>query len=88
MTLKEWRIRRKTMRNLKEAMHGMTLNAIGPIYGVNREKGESNREFERRILKASMASDKIWMMKDCNVTVDIDGAVVEREMNMEVKSDE
>ena len=53
-----------------------------------REKGESNREFERRILKASMTSDKIWMMKDCNVTVDIDGAAVEREMNMEVKSDE
>jgi len=45
--------RRHTYNTLKSAMHGMTLNTIGKLYGVQREKGEDNRHYERRILKVA-----------------------------------
>lgn len=44
-----------TYRTLKRALHGMTLNHIGKLYGVRRENGEDNRRFERRILKVAQA---------------------------------
>lgn len=69
MTFKEWLLRRKTARNLKEAMHGMTLNSIGALYGCTREKGEGNRSYERRILKAHMKSDKLWYPRKMSVEV-------------------
>ena len=71
MTFREWRIRRKTMRNLKETMHRMTLNAIGPIYGCCLKEGESNRHFEKRILKAHMTSEKLWILKDPKINVEV-----------------
>ena len=71
VTFKEWRIRRKTARALKRAMHGMTLNSIGPIYGCHRKTGESNWKYERRILKAHMTSDKLWLVKDAKVSVEV-----------------
>lgn len=53
--------KRHTYRTLKDAMHGMTLNTIGPIYGVDRRPGEPNRIYELRILKAAATADKIRM---------------------------
>ncbi len=43
----------RTYFTLKSAMHGMTLNTIGNLYGVRRVKGECNRHYERRILKTA-----------------------------------
>ena len=56
---REWKRRRKVARALREAMHGLTLNSIGPIYGVSRKPGELNKEYERRILKAAHTVDKV-----------------------------
>lgn len=55
----EWKRRRKIARTLWEAMHGLTLNSVGPIYGVQRKAGELNKDYERRILKAALAVDKV-----------------------------
>lgn len=55
---KEWKRRRKVARTLWEAMHGLTLNSVGPIYGVQRKAGERNKDYERRILKAARTVDK------------------------------
>ena len=52
-------------------MHGMTLNSIGPIYGCHRKTGESNWKYERRILKAHMTSDKLWLVKGAKVNVEV-----------------
>lgn len=30
-------------------MKGLTLNGVGPIYGIRRNKGESNTDYEKRI---------------------------------------
>ncbi len=58
-----WRMKRKRRRNtaktLKYSMEGMTLNAIGPIYGVKRVPGEKNRRYKRRILKAARTIDTV-----------------------------
>ena len=69
--IRNWWIRWKSMRYLKEAMYGMALNSIGPLYGVSREEGENNRRYERRILKAHMISDRLWIIKDSEVSVDM-----------------
>jgi len=37
----------------KRAFYGLTLNSIGPLYGVRRKKGETHRAYERRILKVA-----------------------------------
>ena len=37
----------------KRAFYGLTLNAVGPLYGVRRIKGESHRKYEWRILKVA-----------------------------------
>lgn len=55
----EWLRRRKIARTLREAMEGMTLNSIGPIYGVKRQQGEKNRSFKSRILKAARTVDTV-----------------------------
>lgn len=52
-----------TCRTLKIAMHGMTLNTIGPVYGVERQPGEPNHIYEIRILKAAVSTDKIRMKR-------------------------
>lgn len=51
--------RRKVARTLCEAMEGLTLNSVGPIYGVKRKPGEQNRDFKRRILKAARTVDTV-----------------------------
>lgn len=56
---KERKRRRKVARTLWEAMHGLTLNSVGPIYGVKRKAGEQNKGYERRILKAARTVDKV-----------------------------
>lgn len=56
---REWKRRRKIARTLWEAMHGLTLNSVGPIYGVQRKAGELNKDYERRILKAARTVDKV-----------------------------
>lgn len=56
---REWKRRRKVARVLWDAMHGLTLNNIGPIYGTIRKPGEPNKEYERRILKAARTVDKV-----------------------------
>ena len=45
--------RRHAYYTLKSAMHGMTLNTIGKLYEVERQKDEDNRSYERRILKVA-----------------------------------
>ena len=45
--------RRRAYRTLKSAMHGMTLNTIGRLYGLERQKNEDNRKYEKRILKVA-----------------------------------
>lgn len=57
--IREWKRRRKISRTLWEAMDGMTLNSIGPIYGVRRQQGEKNRDYKRRILKAARTVDTV-----------------------------
>lgn len=57
--ISEWIRRRKIARTLREAMEGMTLNSVGPIYGVKRQQGEKNRPFKRRILKAARTVDTV-----------------------------
>ena len=39
------------MMKLKHAFHGMTLNAMGRLYGVERKRREGNMSYEWRILK-------------------------------------
>ena len=56
---REWKHRRKVARVLWDAMHGLTLNNIGPIYGTIRKPGEPNKEYERRIMKAARTVDKV-----------------------------
>lgn len=55
----DWRRRRKTARTLWEAMEGLTLNNIGPIYGIKRQPGEKNQSYKRRILKAARTLDTV-----------------------------
>lgn len=45
--------KRHAYRTLKSAMHGMTLNTIGKLYEVDRQKNEDNRSYEKRILKVA-----------------------------------
>lgn len=56
---REWKRRRKIAWALRESMEGLTLNSIGPIYGVRRQQGEKNREYKRRILKAARTLDTV-----------------------------
>ena len=44
---------RRNYRKFKKAFYGLTLNSVGPLYGVARIKGESHRMYERRILKVA-----------------------------------
>lgn len=55
----EWKRRRKIARKLWESMEGLTLNNVGPIYGVRRQPGEKNKEYKRRILKAARTLDVV-----------------------------
>ena len=50
-----WLTEQHNYRVIKRALHGMTLNYIGKLYGVRRENGEDNRRYERRILKVAKA---------------------------------
>ena len=63
INLREYEYRWHTYRTLKDAMHGMTLNTLGPIYGVERYPGEINRHFERRILAVAAKGDKAYIKK-------------------------
>lgn len=56
---REWKRRRKIARTLRDTMHGLTLNNVGPVYGVQRKAGEPNRDYERRILKAARTVDTV-----------------------------
>lgn len=47
--IREYNRRRKISRTLDESMIGLTLNSVGPIYGIKRNKGESNDDYEKRI---------------------------------------
>lgn len=55
----EWKRRRKIAWALWESMEGLTLNSVGPIYGVRRQPGEKNKEYKRRILKAARILDVV-----------------------------
>lgn len=57
--IREWKRRRNISRTLWEAMDGMTLNSIGPIYGVKRQQDEKNRDYKHRILKAARTVDTV-----------------------------
>ena len=61
--LREAARRIHTALTLKDAMHGMTLNTLGPIYGVERQSGEINRHYEQRILFAAATKDKLHMKR-------------------------
>lgn len=50
-------------RTLKSSMHGMTLNTLGPVYGVERQPGEFNRHYEQRILYAAATRDDLRMYR-------------------------
>lgn len=58
---REQKRRRKLARTLNEAMEGLTLNSVGPIYGVRRKPGEKNRDFKRRILKAVQTVQTVYL---------------------------
>jgi len=45
--------KRHAYHTLKSAMHGMTLNTIGRLYEVERQKNEDNHSYEKRILKVA-----------------------------------
>lgn len=47
--IREYNRRRKISRTLDESMKGLTLNGVGPIYGIRRNKGENNTNYEKRI---------------------------------------
>lgn len=47
--IREHNRRRKISRTLDESMKGLTLNGVGPIYGIRRNKGENNTDYEKRI---------------------------------------
>ncbi len=51
--------RSKIARTLWESMEGLTLNNVGPIYGVKRQPGEKNRDYKRRILRAARTLDTV-----------------------------
>lgn len=55
----EWKRRRKVARTLWESMEGLTLNNIGPIYGIRRQPGEKNRSYKCRILIAAQILDTV-----------------------------
>lgn len=57
--IREWKRRRKIAWTLRESMEGLTLNSIGPVYGVKRQPGEKNRSYKRRILKAARTVDTV-----------------------------
>ena len=67
-----------TYHTLKDAMHGMTLNTIGPIYGVDRRPGEPNRIYELRILKAAATADKIRMKRTTPIPKPATGAALDK----------
>ena len=70
MSITERITRRRTYKTLKSAMHGMTLNTIGRLYDVERERNEDNRSYERRILKvASKRAPDIGKMNPTEVKV-------------------
>lgn len=52
-----------TAHVLKSSMHGMTLNTLGPVYGVERQPGEFNRHYEQRILYAAATRDDLRMYR-------------------------
>lgn len=47
--IREYNRRKKISRTLDESMKGLTLNGVGPIYGIRRNKGENNTDYEKRI---------------------------------------
>lgn len=55
----EWKRRRKIAWALWESMEGLTLNSVGPVYGVRRQPGEKNKSYKRRILKAARTLDVV-----------------------------
>ena len=57
--LREWKRRQKIAWTLRESMEGLTLNSIGPVYGVRRQPGEKNRAYKRRILHAARTLDVV-----------------------------
>lgn len=61
--LREVAYRIHTVRTLRDAMHGMTLNTIGPIYGVERHPGEPNRYYEQRILFTAAKGKKLHLKR-------------------------
>lgn len=67
-----------TYHMLKDAMHGLTLNTIGPIYGVDRRPGESNRLYEFRILKTAATADKIRIKRTKPVPRPATGAALDK----------
>lgn len=52
-----------TALTLKDAMHGMTLNTLGPIYGVERQPGEPNRHYQQRIMFAAAKGTKLYLKR-------------------------
>ena len=62
-TLRKIRDRFRAYYMLKQAVHGMTLNTIGPIYGVERRPGESNGHYESRILLEALWYDRTYIKK-------------------------
>lgn len=63
---------------LKSSMHGMTLNTLGPIYGVERQPGEINRHYEQRILFAAATKDKLHMKRTAPIPKPATGAALDK----------
>lgn len=57
--ISEWKRRREVAQTLWEAMEGLTLNNIGPIYGIKRHPRENNQSYKRRILIAAQILDTV-----------------------------
>lgn len=49
-----------TARTLKQTMHGMTLNSVGPVFGVIRQPGEGNHSYESRIMRTAAKTGKVY----------------------------
>lgn len=56
---REWKRCQKIAWTLRESMERLTLNSIGPVYGVRRQPGEKNRAYKRRILHAAHTLDVV-----------------------------
>lgn len=61
MKIREYIRKRRAVKALSQSIYGISLNSIGALYDCRRVKGESNRHFRKRLLRAAMKSDRMFV---------------------------